>query len=195
MKFTFNWLKEFVTFKASPEKLAEMLTMAGLEVESLSPLHDPETNREDWLFEISVTPNRGDCLGITGLSNEVSFTGGREIDCRESSFPASSIANRLTIAVKSRLCPLYSAAVVDEVHIEPSPAWMRFRLEACDAPSTRCRRHQLRHTNRTAAARGRCLRPTCCQAETISPVYDSTAWSELAAGVICDGDVPMLSPA
>ena len=78
MKFTFNWLKEFVTFKASPEKLAEMLTMAGLEVESLTPLRDPETNREDWLFEISVTPNRGDCLGVTGLATEVSaLTGGR----------------------------------------------------------------------------------------------------------------------
>ena len=37
MKFTFNWLKEFVTFKASPEKLAELLTMAGLEVESITP--------------------------------------------------------------------------------------------------------------------------------------------------------------
>ena len=33
MKFTFNWLKEFVAFQARPEKLAEMLTMAGLEVE------------------------------------------------------------------------------------------------------------------------------------------------------------------
>src|SRR4249920_1260264 len=78
MKFTFNWLKEFVTFKASPEKLAEMLTMAGLEVESLTALRDPETHREDWLFEISVTPNRGDCLGVTGLATEVSaLTGGR----------------------------------------------------------------------------------------------------------------------
>ena len=76
MKFTFNWLKEFVTFKASPEKLAEMLTMAGLEVESLTALQDPETNRDDWLFEISVTPNRGDCLGITGLATR-SFSADR----------------------------------------------------------------------------------------------------------------------
>ena len=30
MKFTFNWLKEFVAFKAPPQKLAELLTMAGL---------------------------------------------------------------------------------------------------------------------------------------------------------------------
>ena len=134
MKFTLNWLKEFVTVRASPEKLAELLTMAGLEVESLSPLHDPETNREDWLFEISVTPNRGDCLGITGLANEVSALTGRRVKLagahRRSK--GSSITNRVTIAIQNaRLCPRYSAAVVDEVYMGSSPAWMRFRLEAC----------------------------------------------------------------
>src|SRR5262245_44034095 len=134
MKFTFNWLKEFVAFKASPEKLAEMLTMAGLEVESVTALYDPETNREDWLFEVSVTPNRGDCLGITGLANEVSaLTGGRVKSAAAAPRSKDSrIANRVTLAIQNaRLCPRYSAKVLDEVHMGPSPAWMRFRLEAC----------------------------------------------------------------
>jgi phenylalanyl-tRNA synthetase beta chain len=134
MKFTFNWLKEFVTFKASPQKLAEQLTMAGLEVEALTPLHDPETSREDWLFEISVTPNRGDCLGIIGLATEVSaLTGGQvKAAAATSHSKGSSIAGRVTIAIKnSRLCPRYSARIVDEVRMGPSPAWMRFRLETC----------------------------------------------------------------
>ena len=134
MKFTFNWLKEFVTFKASPEKLTGMLTMAGLEVESLTALQDPDTNRDDWLFEISVTPNRGDCLGITGLATEVAaLTGGRMKSAAATPRSKdSSIANRVTIAIQnSRLCPRYSAGVVDEVHMGPSPAWMRFRLESC----------------------------------------------------------------
>lgn len=78
MKFTLNWLKEFVTFRAAPEKLAELLTMAGLEVESLAAQRDSESEKADWLFEIAVTPNRGDCLGIAGLAREVSaLTGGR----------------------------------------------------------------------------------------------------------------------
>ena len=46
--------------------------MTGLEVETLTPLREPETNREDWLFEIAVTPNRGDCLGLAGVAREVS---------------------------------------------------------------------------------------------------------------------------
>lgn len=35
MKVTYNWLKEFVDFDLSPEALAELLTMLGLEVESI----------------------------------------------------------------------------------------------------------------------------------------------------------------
>jgi len=142
MKFTFNWLKEFVTFKAAPEKLTEMLTMAGLEVESLTALHDPETNRDDWLFEISVTPNRGDCLGITGLAREVSaLTGGpvksaptiRRLDLRVSGrADVKRGIKRVNIEIANRrLCRRYSARIVNEVRLGPSPAWMRFRLEAC----------------------------------------------------------------
>jgi phenylalanyl-tRNA synthetase beta chain len=134
MRFTFNWLREFVTFRASPEKLAELLTMAGLEVESITPLQEPETNREDWLFELSVTPNRGDCLGITGLATEVSALTGGRVKSTAATYRSknSRIANRVTIAIRNpRLCPRYSARVVDEVRMGPSPVWMRFRLESC----------------------------------------------------------------
>ena len=134
MKFTFNWLKEFVTIRVAPEKLAELLTMAGLEVESLAPLREPDTNGGDWLFEIAVTPNRGDCLSMAGLAREVSaLTGGRLKTAATSAHGNDpSMAKRLSIGVESpRLCPRYSARIVDEVRIGPSPDWMRLRLEAC----------------------------------------------------------------
>ena len=35
MKVTYNWLKDYVDFDSSPDQLAELLTMAGLEVESV----------------------------------------------------------------------------------------------------------------------------------------------------------------
>lgn len=38
MNVTYNWLKEFVDFDATPEELAELLTMLGLEVESMEKL-------------------------------------------------------------------------------------------------------------------------------------------------------------
>ena len=134
MKFTFKWLKEIVAFKATPEKLAELLTMAGLEVESLTPLREPETNQPDWLFEVAVTPNRGDCLGLAGLAREVSALTGGPTKTAPVSLHGKEpdTAKRISIQIETpRLCSRYSARIVDRVSVAPSPAWIRFRLESC----------------------------------------------------------------
>ena len=134
MKFTFNWLNEFIAVKTTPEKLAEMLTMAGLEVESITRLREPETNRDDWLFEIAVTPNRGDCLGLRGIAREVAALTGGAVKGVKADAPLKrpAAAKGVSVTIKDpRLCPRYSARIVDGVKIGPSPAWLRFRLEAC----------------------------------------------------------------
>jgi phenylalanyl-tRNA synthetase beta chain len=134
MKFTFNWLKELVGFDLSAERLAERLTMAGLEVESFASEREPETNAEDWLFEIAVTPNRGDCLGLAGIAREVAaLTGGRlkTIPVRADK-KDSAINRRISITIRNpRLCVRYSARIVDDVRVAPAPAWLRYRLESC----------------------------------------------------------------
>lgn len=134
MKVTFNWLKEFVAFTGAPEELVQLLTMAGLEVESLSSLREPDTNREDWLLEIAVTPNRGDCLGIAGIAREVSALTGAELKpivTRLSEKPPR-LEKRVTIQIEDpNLCPRYSALIIDHLSITESPAWLRYRLEAC----------------------------------------------------------------
>jgi phenylalanyl-tRNA synthetase beta chain len=134
MKFTFNWLRDFVTFRVPPQKLAELLTMAGLEVESLTPLREPETSREDWLFEIGVTPNRGDCLSVAGVAREVAAISGGSLK----SPPVTrherdaGIAKRVSLSIQDPgLCPRYSARIVDNLQLGAAPAWMRFRLESC----------------------------------------------------------------
>jgi phenylalanyl-tRNA synthetase beta chain len=134
MKFTFNWLKEFVKFTEPPERLAELLTMAGLEVESLTPTREAESDRQDWIFEIGVTPNRGDCLGIAGIAREVAALTEAELHAPPVSPPKRdpTIAKRISLKIEDAgLCARYSARIVDEVRIAPAPAWMRFRLEAC----------------------------------------------------------------
>ena len=160
MKFTFSWLREFVAFKAPPEKLAELLTMAGLEVESLTPLREPAASPADWLFEIAVTPNRGDCLGIVGIAREVSALSGAKLlfpkaissknapGLDPSTRPTASdrglardyapgappgrLHKRIGIKIEApRLCARYSARIVEQVRLGPSPDWLRFRLEAC----------------------------------------------------------------
>lgn len=138
MKFTFNWLKEFVSFKASAHKLAEALTMAGLEVESLVPLRPRDGGAEDWVVELAVTPNRGDCLGILGIAREVAaLTGGRLKRLPTISHTTDSAIQRIVnVKIASpRLCPRYSARVVEGIQVAPAPAWMQERLEACDIRS------------------------------------------------------------
>jgi phenylalanyl-tRNA synthetase beta chain len=134
MKFTLDWLKEFVPVKTTPEQLAELLTMAGLEVESLTPLSEPKTNHEDWLFEIAVTPNRGDCLAVIGIAREVAVLTGEKVkpDPPAGRVKAGVVAKRIAVSIDDpSLCPRYSARIVDGIHIGQSPGWLRFRLEVC----------------------------------------------------------------
>jgi phenylalanyl-tRNA synthetase beta chain len=134
MKLTFNWLKEFISFKSSPQRLAEALTMSGLEIESLSPLPGGSRGEGDWLIEIAITPNRGDCLGILGLAREVSAVIGGRLIVPSMAHHVMDGAIRGLIDVKilsPSLCPRYSARIVQAVHVASPPPWMRDRLEAC----------------------------------------------------------------
>jgi len=134
MKLTVHWLKEFVSFRGSPQKIAEALTMAGLEVESLVPQPAEGEGGNDWLIEISVTPNRADCLGILGVAREIAALTGEHFRLPPTSPHAGDPTPKQVIDVKvmhPRLCPRYSARVVQSVRVAPSPSWMQSRLEAC----------------------------------------------------------------
>jgi phenylalanyl-tRNA synthetase beta chain len=133
MKFTFNWLKELVEVDAAPEELSGLLTMAGLEVESFAPLPS-EADENDWLFEISVTPNRGDCLSVLGLAREVAALTGKPLkdNLRDAQPKVTQRLGGVEIKIANPdLCSRYSAIVVEDVPIGQSPKWMRHRLEAC----------------------------------------------------------------
>ena len=71
MRFSLSWLKEFIELSVPPERLAERLTLGGLEVNRL------EATDGDWLFEAEVTPNRADCLSHLGLARETAAVLGR----------------------------------------------------------------------------------------------------------------------
>jgi phenylalanyl-tRNA synthetase beta chain len=134
MKFTFNWLKELVEVDAAPDELSGLLTMAGLEVESLTPLSASEADENDWLFEISVTPNRGDCLSVLGLAREVAALTDKPLKYSSSDAPPKVTQRLGGVEIKianPELCSRYSAIVVEDVRISQSPKWMRHRLEAC----------------------------------------------------------------
>ena len=73
MKATYNWLKDFVNIKISPEALAQKLTMAGIEVKGV------EEKWGDFIFEIEITSNRPDWLSVIGIAREVAAITGEKL--------------------------------------------------------------------------------------------------------------------
>ena len=86
---------------------------------------------DDHVVEFEITPNRPDCLSVIGLAREASATFGRPLKLHtpEVKGCGDSIAELVDIDIEDgELCPRYTARMVKNVKIQPSPAWMRERL-------------------------------------------------------------------
>ncbi len=88
---------------------------------------------DDWFFELEITPNRPDCMGLIGMARETAALLGGEIRRPEVVLKEHSetIDGLATVVIEAPdLCPRYSARFVDQIKIGPAPYWMRRRLEA-----------------------------------------------------------------
>ncbi|MCS7192391.1 MAG: phenylalanine--tRNA ligase subunit beta, partial [Armatimonadetes bacterium] len=65
MRVPLSWLQEFVNVESDVDEIAHTLEMAGLGVESV------ENFDGDWVFELEITPNRGDWLSVYGVAREL----------------------------------------------------------------------------------------------------------------------------
>ncbi len=87
----------------------------------------------DSVVEFEITNNRADCLSVIGLAREAAATFKTPFAVREPAVKGSgdSIENYLSIEIKDpELCPRYTARMVKNIKVEPSPAWLRRRLRA-----------------------------------------------------------------
>ena len=85
----------------------------------------------DSIVEFEITPNRPDCLSVIGLAREASATFKRPLGLHTPAVKGcgGSIADLVDIEIEDGdLCPRYTARMVKNVKIAPSPAWMRERL-------------------------------------------------------------------
>lgn len=88
---------------------------------------------EDTILEIAVTPNRSDCLSLIGIAREVAALTGRKLKYPSRNIREDGADINLLAAVTIQdpdLCPRYSARVIQDVKIAPSPFWLRKRLAA-----------------------------------------------------------------
>ena len=87
----------------------------------------------DTVIEFEITSNRPDCLSVIGLARESAATFNAKLKPHRLVVKggAGNIADHLKVEILNpELCPRYTAKMVKNIKIEPSPAWMRRRLRA-----------------------------------------------------------------
>ncbi len=95
------------------------------------------TGLDDQVVEFEITPNRPDCLSVIGLAREVAATFGKEFryhpeEIKVEAKCQDSLVELLDVETPDGdLCPRYTARMVRNVKIQPSPPWMRQALRNC----------------------------------------------------------------
>ena len=87
----------------------------------------------DSVVEFEITNNRPDCLSVRGLARESACTFHTPLTFAEPTVTAGhgDIRETLSVEIKdAELCPRYTARMVKNIKIAPSPKWMRRRLRA-----------------------------------------------------------------
>jgi len=124
MKISYNWLQNYFEEKLpAPEKVAEAIILHAFEVESVDKVGD------DTVFDIKILPDRAhDCLSHWGIAKEISRILGLEIKEKEYKI-FDSRPTELKIEVQDEKCLRYIGRVVRNIKVEPSPLWLKEKLE------------------------------------------------------------------
>ena len=87
----------------------------------------------DSVVEFEITNNRPDCLSVRGLARESACTFHTSLTFAEPTVTGGhgDIREKLSVEIRdAELCPRYTARMVKNIKIAPSPKWMRRRLRA-----------------------------------------------------------------
>ncbi|MGC2418018.1 MAG: phenylalanine--tRNA ligase subunit beta [Candidatus Acidiferrales bacterium] len=127
MKIVYNWLKEFVEATAPADELRARLSLAGIAIDSI------EETAAGPVLDAEITANRPDCLGHYGVAREVAAIYRLPVKSLKPKLKESSgkAADAARVEIEApELCGRYTARVLRGVKVQPSPDWLRQRLEA-----------------------------------------------------------------
>jgi len=127
MRISLNWLKEFIKIHRTVDKLADDFNLLGHEVEAVTE------EKGDFLFDLEITPNRGDCLSILGIARELAALHLLRLknDKVKPNFQEEDLGKEIEVSVSDpNLCHRFSARVIDKIKIKDSPFWLQSRLLA-----------------------------------------------------------------
>src|SRR5713101_5574991 len=132
MKVVYNWLKDFVDVTSTPQELASRLALSGTNIAGV------ENGAHGAVIDAEVSSNRPDCLGHYGIDREVAAI--YKLPLKHVSPKPAESAAKASDAVKVEiqspdLCGRFTARVIRNVKIQPSPKWLKDRLEASGVAS------------------------------------------------------------
>ncbi len=127
MRLSLNWLKEFVEIEVPFSQLLNKLDMIGLLVE------DWEEKDGDIILEIETYANRPDTLGHLGVAREIAAAFGLEL--KKQNWPLIETDEKTSDLIDiqiwdENLCPRYCGIIVKGMKVEPSPLWLKKKIEA-----------------------------------------------------------------
>ncbi|MDP2942751.1 MAG: phenylalanine--tRNA ligase beta subunit-related protein, partial [Candidatus Omnitrophota bacterium] len=124
MRVSYNWLKEYINFKLSPNELAERLTMAGLEIKSV------DQKGGDYIFDAEITSNRPDWLSVYGVAREIRAITGSKLKSVDVKLPKKSTSLKPLITIEDKKgCLRYAGRIIDGVEVGLSPKWLIEKIE------------------------------------------------------------------
>ncbi len=87
---------------------------------------------EEAILELSITPNRGDCMSVRGLARDLAADQGLELRNQKSGIKVQEADDDELVLVREAEadCPYYLARRISGVRVGEAPAWLRARLEA-----------------------------------------------------------------
>lgn len=128
MLISYKWLKDLINIDLPAEGVADQLTRVGITVEGVHPQGD------DFVLDIDLTSNRPDCLSHLGIAREMAAITGQAIRTQitsEPDIPLPAVLAYDIVAIQDPdLCHRFTARIIRNVKIGPSPDWLVQRLEA-----------------------------------------------------------------
>ncbi len=132
MKILLSWLNDYIKTGLGAEQIAEILSSLGFPCEAIEHLGD------DAVIDVEVTSNRGDCLGYIGIARELAAGTGKELNIPEVKLDKSNkdVTEFASVEIiEPDLCGRYTARIIEQVKVGPSPDWLKNRLEAVGSRS------------------------------------------------------------
>lgn len=125
-----SWLRDYLKTSATPEKIAEYVSLCGPSVERVEKID------KECVYSIEITTNRVDSAGAYGLAREMAAILPR-FDVKaslasiktKSAQPIVKKVSWLAATVDYNLCQRFTAILIRDVKIKPSPEFIQTRLK------------------------------------------------------------------